>query len=101
MAATIFLPIGQRGSRTFVIHERQRGQGGKPFAEARIRRDQIATYVRELQPGKLSARVLQAAVFFGVTEQTVWNALKADRTRLDGPIDLGPVDLQWMSTGYF
>src|SRR5215470_915844 len=96
--------VGERQSRSvFRVTFNSRRRAGKPFAEARLRRDRIVAYVRHLQetePSKLDDVIVpMTANFFGVSERTVWNALAEDRKLGSaGIIDLGPMTAQWTAS---
>src|SRR5262249_52431809 len=72
-----------------------RRKTGKPPGKARLRRQEIAAYVRRLQQtqgGKLREEIVpKAAEHFVVHVNTVWNALRASR----------PIHLTFTHSGRF
>jgi hypothetical protein len=106
ITATITVPRGQRGTgRGFVVNGPAPRRRGKPPAEARVRRDHIVQYVRDLEgDGEKRWRAVElAAEFFKpVTERSVWIMLAEDRERPGlNPIDLGAVTFRWTASNYF
>ena len=89
-------PGERRGATGFVLRWTTRRRAGKPYGAARLRRDRIVAYVRDLQrtePDKMDEVIVpKAAAFFGTSNKTIWNALREDHQLAPyGIVDLGPM----------